>query len=133
MLTYYPNLMVDQVVHTNNPADSSKSLTDTYANDPFEMRRPASTTTTTTASAVRWSTGGYAYDGAGNVKTIGTHTFTYDKVSRLTASNQYLEPTTSTTLRTQSFTYDAFGNLLTFGGSSAHNTPTAPHWSKVKL
>ena len=54
-------------------------------------------------------------------------------MSRLTASNQYLEPTTSTTLRTQNFTYDAFGNLLTFGGSSAHNTPTAPHWSKVKL
>ena len=47
-------------------------------------------------------------------------------MSRLTASNQYLEPTTSTTLRTQSFTYDAFGNLLTFGGSSARNTPTAP-------
>jgi RHS repeat-associated protein len=125
-LTYYPNLMVSQVVHTNNPADSTKSLTDTYANDPFEMRRPASVTTTTPASAVRWSTGAYAYDGAGNVKTIGTHTFTYDKVSRLTASNQYLEPTASTTLRTQTFTYDAYGNLLTFGGSSARNTPTAP-------
>ncbi len=125
-LTYYPNLMVNQVVHTNNPADSTKSLTDTYANDPFEMRRPASITTTTPTSVARWSTGGYAYDGAGNVKTIGTHTFTYDKVSRLTASNQYLEPTASTTLRTQSFTYDAFGNLLTFGGSSARNTPTAP-------
>jgi RHS repeat-associated protein len=125
-LTYYPNLMVAQVVHTNNPADSTKSLTDTYANDPFEMRRPASVTTTTPASAVRWSTGAYAYDGAGNVKTIGTHTFAYDKVSRLTASNQYLEPTASTTLRTQTFTYDPYGNLLTFGGSSARNTPTTP-------
>ncbi|HEX4496051.1 MAG TPA: hypothetical protein VIE43_10330, partial [Thermoanaerobaculia bacterium] len=125
-LTYYPNLMVSQVLHTNNPADSTKSLTDTYANDPFEMRRPASVTTTTPASAVRWSTGAYAYDGVGNVKTIGTHTFTYDKVSRLTASNQYLEPTASTTLRTQTFTYDPYGNLLTFGGSSARNTPTTP-------
>ncbi len=130
-LTYSPNLMVDQVVHTNNPADSSKSLTDTYANDPFEMRRPASITTTTPTSVARWSTGAYAYDGAGNVKTIGTHTFTYDNVSRLTASNQYLEPTTSATLRTQTFSYDAFGNLLAFGGSSARNTPTAPQTNRL--
>ena len=52
-LSYYPNLMINQVVHTNNPADSTKSLTDTYANDPFEMRRPASITTTTPTSAPR--------------------------------------------------------------------------------
>jgi RHS repeat-associated protein len=57
---------------------------------------------------------------------LGTHIFTYDKVSRLTAANLYLEPTASTTLRTQTFGYDAFGNLLTFAGSSARNTPTAP-------
>jgi hypothetical protein len=44
--------MVDQVVHTNNPGDSTQSLTDTYANDPFEMRRPASITTTTLAPLV---------------------------------------------------------------------------------
>ena len=125
-LSYYPNLMVDQVVHTNNPADSSKSLTDTYANDPNLTRRPASITVTTPTSVARWSSGAYAYDGAGNVKTIGTHTFTYDKVSRLTAASFYLEPTASITLRTQTLGYDAFGNLLTFGGSSARNTPTAP-------
>ena len=74
----------------------------------------------------RVGSGTYTYDGAGNVKAIGTHTFTYDKVSRLTAANLYLEPTPSTRLRTQTFGYDAFGNLLTFGGSSARNTPTTP-------
>jgi hypothetical protein len=130
-ITYHPNLMVNQVVHTNNPADSTKSLTDTYANDPNLMRRPASITVTTPASALRWSSGSYAYDGAGNIKTIGTHTFTYDKVSRLTAANLYLEPTSSTTLRTQTFGYDAFGNLLTIGGSSARNTPTAPSTNRL--
>jgi RHS repeat-associated protein len=130
-ITYHPNLLVNQVVHTNNPADATKSLTDTYANDPNLMRRPASITVTTPASAVRWSTGGYTYDGAGNVKAIGTHTFTYDKVSRLTASNQYLEPTSSATLRTQTFTYDPFANLLAIGGSSARNTPTAPSTNRL--
>jgi hypothetical protein len=106
-LSYYPNLMVSQVVHTNNPADSSKSLTDTYANDPNLMRRPASITVTTPTAVSRWTSGTYTYDGAGNVKAIGSHTFTYDKVSRLTAANLYLEPTASTTLRTQTFGYDA--------------------------
>jgi RHS repeat-associated protein len=130
-LTYYPNLMVNQVVHTNNPADSTKSLTDTYANDPNLMRRPASIAVTTPTSVARWSSGAYTYDGAGNVKAVGTHTFTYDKVSRLTAANLYLEPTASTTLRTQSFTYDAFGNLLAFGGSSARNIPTAPATNRL--
>ena len=130
-ITYHPNLLVNQVVHTNNPADATKSLTDTYANDPNLMRRPASITVTTPASAVRWSTGAYTYDGAGNVKAIGTHTFTYDKVSRLTASNQYLEPTSSATLRTQTFTYDPFANLLAIGGSSARNTPTAPSTNRL--
>ena len=118
-ISYHPNLMVNQVVHANG-------LTDTYANDPNLMARPAAITVTTPASGVRWSTGTYAYDGAGNVEAIGTHTFTYDKVSRLTAGNLYLEPTSATTFRNQTYTYDAFGNLLTIGGSSARNTPTAP-------
>ena len=130
-ITYYPNLMTNQVVHTNNPADATKSLTDTYANDPNLIARPASITVTNPASAALWSTGAYAYDGAGNVKAIGTHTFTYDKVNRLTAANVYLEPTSSTTLRTQSYTYDAFGNVLTVGGGSARNTPTAPSTNRL--
>ena len=101
-------------------------MADTYANDPNLMRRPGSISVTTPTSVSRWTSGTYTYDGAGNVKAIGTHTFTYDKVSRLTAANLYLEPTASTTLRTQTFGYDAFGNLLSFGGSSARNTPTTP-------
>ena len=123
-ISYHPNLMVNQVVHANG-------LTDTYANDPNLMARPAAITVTTPASGVRWSTGTYAYDGAGNVEAIGTHTFTYDKVSRLTAGNLYLEPTGSTTFRNQTYTYDAFGNLLTIGGSSARNTPTAPSTNRL--
>jgi hypothetical protein len=71
-ITYHPNLMVNQVVHSN-------SLTDTYANDPNLMRRPSSISVTTPSAVVRWATGTYGYDGVGNVKSIGTHTFVYDK------------------------------------------------------
>ncbi len=125
-LTYHPNLMVSQVVHAN-------ALTDTYANDPNLMRRPASIAVTTSGGAVRWSTGSYAYDGAGNVKTIGTHAFTYDKVSRLKSANLYLEPNGSTNLRSQTFTYDAFGNLLAVGGHAGRNTPTTPGTNRLAL
>jgi RHS repeat-associated protein len=116
-ITYHPNLMVNQVAHAN-------SLTDTYANDPNLMARPASITVTTPAAVVRWATGAYGYDGAGNIKTMGAQTFAYDKVSRLTTANLYLEPTSSVTLRNQTYTFDAFGNLQSIGGTSARNTPT---------
>jgi hypothetical protein len=102
-ITYHPNLQVNQVVHTNNPADPSKSLTDTQANDPNAMRRPASIAVTTVGGATRWSTGAYTYDGAGNVKSIGTHAFGYDKGSRLTSVSLYLEPTSSVTPVAQSY------------------------------
>ncbi len=116
-ISYWPNLMVNQVSHANG-------LTDTYAIDSNQMARPASITVTTPTAAVRWSTGASGYDGAGNVKSIGAQTFAYDKVSRLTTANLYLEPTSSVTLRTQTYTFDAFGNLQSIGGNSARNTPT---------
>jgi RHS repeat-associated protein len=117
-ITYHPNLMVNQVAHGN-------TLTDTYANDPNSMRRPGSIMVTSPTAAVHWNTGNYAFDGAGNIKSIGTHSFVYDKVSRLKTANLYLEPTSSVNLRTQTYTFDAFGNIQSIGGSSARNTPTS--------
>ena len=143
--------MVNQVVHNNNPADATKSLTDTYALDPNAMRRPASITVTTPAAGVRWASGGYAYDGAGNVTTIGQSTFAYDLVSRLKTSDLLVpasaggnlifadgfetgdtscwEPGTNCQsggqMLTQAYTFDAFGNLLAIGGAAARNLPTS--------
>ena len=34
---------------------------------------------------VNWTSGSYAYDGASNITAIGTSTYEYDKVGRLTA------------------------------------------------
>jgi YD repeat-containing protein len=59
---------------------------------------------TTSAVARRWATGTLAYGCAGNIAAMGTHTFRYDKLSRLTQANLYLEPTSSVSLRTQAFT-----------------------------
>src|SRR5437016_5393325 len=77
-----------------------------------------------------WAAGPYQYDGAGNIKSIGspwgTQNFTYDTVGRLVSAH-----VTSPGLASdQSYWYDAFGNLtqkerdtnhINIGVSSATN------------
>ncbi len=54
---------------------------------------------------VCWQTGSYAYDGAGDVKTVGSDSFVYDTVSRLRSGS------VSAVGKTQCYGFDAFGNL----------------------
>jgi RHS repeat-associated protein len=64
-----------------------------------------------------WTTGAYAYDGAGNIKAIGTtlepnsdgrtNTFVYDRVGRLTQGPANYQVNGYS----QSYTYDAVGNM----------------------
>jgi RHS repeat-associated protein len=123
-VSYHPNGMIHQVQHTNG-------ATDTQANDPNALRRPASITTTF-GGANRWSTGTYSYDGAGNVTKMGATTwFLYDKVSRLVTGNLDLAPTGTGTQRQQTYTFDPFGNLTTIGGASGRTTPTNPETNRL--
>jgi RHS repeat-associated protein len=114
-LTYHPNLQVNQVTNANG-------VVTTYAMDPNHMARPASIATT---SATPWSSGAYAYDGAGNVTRIGNGRFLYDGVSRLLQGVTVTTPADSTTTRTQTVGYDLYGNIqsITTNGSTL-NTPT---------
>ncbi|HEV7669329.1 MAG TPA: polymorphic toxin type 28 domain-containing protein [Thermoanaerobaculia bacterium] len=121
-ITYHVNGMVNQVVHQNS---STVTVTDTTALDPNGMARPASITAFRGTTSL-WNTGGYSYDGAGNIKRIGSSYFTYDKVSRLNASSLNVNPGISTPLfKEQSYVFDAFGNILsiTTNGLTV-NTPT---------
>jgi RHS repeat-associated protein len=103
-ISYHPNLMVYQVVHANG----SPGVTDTYAKDDNDMRRPKSVATTNTGN--NWSTGTYQYDGSGNIWKIGgPEVFIYDKVNRLTSGTILAAGVT----RTQTAAYDAFGNMTT--------------------
>jgi RHS repeat-associated protein len=121
-LSYYPNLMVSQVLHGN-------SVTESQNNDPNEMRRPASLS----ASGIyaSWSSGTYGYDGAGNIKTIGSATFTYDSVSRLVAASLYDGPAGTGNLKQQSYTFDAFGNLTNIVGTPGRTTPTSAQTNRL--
>lgn len=70
----------------------------------------------TPASSSTWTTGTYAYDGSGNVKSITRSAFTeryvYDAFGRLASG-------TAGPGRSQAYTYDRFGNLLTITTDAA--------------
>ncbi|HKI00774.1 MAG TPA: RHS repeat-associated core domain-containing protein [Thermoanaerobaculia bacterium] len=117
-LSYHPNLLVSQVAHGNG-------VMETQGNDPNQMRRPASLSAS--GPYATWSSGAYAYDGAGNVKTIGASAFTYDKVSRLVSASLFDGPTGGGTAKQQSYTFDAHGNLttITTAGTTVRNIPAS--------
>jgi hypothetical protein len=62
-------------------------VVDTQGNDPFSMRRPSSEGAA--GSFASWSSGAYTYDGSGNITRIGTSSYTYDSVSRLTSGTLF--------------------------------------------
>ena len=116
-LLYHPNLLVSQVNHTNG-------MVEAQTNDPNDMRRPSALSAS--GPHASWSSGTYSYDGAGNIKSIGTSAFTYDKVNRLVTANLFDGPTGGGNLKQQSYTFDPYGNItgITTNGAP-RNTPTS--------
>jgi RHS repeat-associated protein len=121
-LSYYPNLLVSQVAHGNG-------VTDTQGNDPYQMRRPSSLAASGLSAS--WSSGTYSYDGAGNIKAIGTSGFTYDAVSRLVSATLYDGPTGGGNQKQQSYTFDPFGNLTNIAGANGRATPTSAQTNRL--
>jgi RHS repeat-associated protein len=50
-----------------------------------------------------WQSGGYLYDGSGNIYAIGADSFAYDRADRITSA--------AVSSHSQTFTYDVFGNV----------------------
>ncbi len=98
-ITYHINQTVNQVAHGN-------TLTDTFARDPNYMQRPSSITVTGIGGVVRWASGTYRFDGAGNITKIGNDWYLYDQVNRLTEASVL-----GAGVRKR-YSYDAFGNIL---------------------
>jgi RHS repeat-associated protein len=127
--------MLKQVTHARRGEHVSDGASDRIAADPHGMGRPLRIYTdgvtlpgSTSGIEGDWSSGYYGYDGAGNIEkllqTSGTlvddlkpddDTFTYDNVSRLT---QATIATADDTFVTQAYEYDAWGNMVTYGGQS---------------
>ena len=111
-ISYHPNGMVSQVLRN---VDSK----DIFAKDDNDMPRPAGISLQRTwDSAALWQTGAYEYDGAGNVKKIGSDSSTYDGVGRLTMG------TTSAGTVRQCASYNAFGAVTGLGTGTTSCTPS---------
>jgi RHS repeat-associated protein len=55
-----------------------------------------------------WNTGQYSYDGSGNITNIGSQSYVYDSVNRLTQS----VTVTAAGSNPESYTYDSYGNQI---------------------
>lgn len=104
-IAYQPNGLVASIRH-NSP---QYAATEVWAPDPWQIARPARITVTDPSNNTLWTSGNYDYDGAGNVKTIGATSYSYDAFSRLT---QWTGGNGGATQTTTSITYDTFGNQL---------------------
>jgi fibronectin type 3 domain-containing protein len=65
-------------------------------------------------NGTRWTyeSGSYTYDGAGNIWSIGHNRYGYDGANRLVEAKVFEDSSVpSSTLRRQTFVYDAFGNM----------------------
>jgi RHS repeat-associated protein len=92
-------------------------MTETVLGDASGMARPRSISV---SGASSWSSGDYAYDGAGNIKSIGDTRYSYDGASRLTSWTR----TSGTGSSTSLLGYDAFGNKYD-AGISGCGSPAA--------
>ncbi|HSY52632.1 MAG TPA: hypothetical protein VLC46_27780 [Thermoanaerobaculia bacterium] len=76
----------------------------------------ASTTTVLAQSCLpgaSWCSGTYAYDGAGNIRAIGSDVYSYDTAGRLVSGTADVQRTG--VLSQQFYSYDVFGNRTVAG------------------
>ena len=99
-IAYHPYGTIATVTHNGG-------MTETWAADPNNMPRPR-TISIATGTASHWTSGTYAFDGAGNIKAIGDKSYSYDPLLRLIGVTKG----TTTHFTTTGFEYDAFGNFV---------------------
>lgn len=108
-ITYHPNGLAAEIKFpADDPTINDGNISWKQANDPNSMARPRSISTA--GLNANWGSGDYAYDGAGNITSIGNNTYRYDALGRLAAST-VVGTVASSGSWAQSVTYDDFGNV----------------------
>lgn len=102
-ITYNINQTTGSITHGNNAVDTETS-------DPRNMQRVRQISTSRN-NVNLWETGEYGYDGAGNITTIGSDWFLYDKAGRLKEGTALLGAPAQN--MKQQYDYDTFGNITT--------------------
>ena len=116
-ITYHPNGLAHQITHGNG-------VLETHGYDPQGMAR-ARSFLAQHLSNLRWSSGNYQYDGAGNVTKIGNSVYLYDLGGRLTSGKVYADPLGGGSPSLQTYSYDPFGNIQSIDGVTGRATPTS--------
>ncbi|MGE0641882.1 MAG: RHS repeat domain-containing protein [Thermoanaerobaculia bacterium] len=117
-ITYHASGMPNVISHRGT------QLVETISQASHGMARPSSITLTSPSATPpnTFTTGTYGYDGAGNVKAMGSDHFRYDRYHRLLESQMgSLSPSQS-----QTTTFDGYGNVtaMTTNGTGV-NFPTS--------
>ncbi|MBZ5637412.1 MAG: RHS repeat-associated core domain-containing protein [Acidobacteriia bacterium] len=99
----HPPIRPPSQVHPRPVGDGPGLQVGRESNDPNEIAAEQ-------ALSPLWDTGVYAYDGAGNVRSIGSTSYQYDGVNRLVQGPVAVTP--SVINPSVSYRYDAFGNYL---------------------
>ena len=99
-ITYSDNATLATVQHANG-------VLFTQTPDPYGMLRPGSLRADALAGQ-SWPREDYFFDGAGNIKAIGTKTFGYDPGSRLTSATV----PAAGAQPLQQYSFDLYGNLV---------------------
>jgi RHS repeat-associated protein len=107
---YSPNGMVSSISYTNG-------ITETRTPDPTGMSRPASISTV--GASPNWSSGTYQYDGAGNIKGIGTDYAIYDSLSRVVEGSALAAGVG----KYQNYAFDIYGNMTSMSTSGGSASP----------
>ncbi|MEM7048355.1 MAG: RHS repeat-associated core domain-containing protein [Acidobacteriota bacterium] len=97
--TYHPNFQLDRIDYSNN----AYTLLDQGTNG---MRRPGRIRFYGAGGSLRFDSGSYGYDGAGNTWKIGVDRYVYDAASRL------VRGTARSAARWEAYQYDAKDNLV---------------------
>ncbi len=123
-ITYHPSGAWNQMPRVNTVTDGR----DSDPASPDRLNRFHASSPSTGAS---WDSGPMAYDGSGNLKSIGADKYTYDQSSRLLSGTAGGER--------QDYTYDAFGNITQIahtdggGGVTTRSIGVVPSTNRLSV
>ena len=113
---------VDHITYANNghwmQIRHANQARDFYTPDATNPNRPSRVRSLAIDGISLYDSGTIQYDGSGNIKAIGSDSYTYDEVGRLVSATTTLPYDPSSTW-VESFDYDTFGNPIS-------KTTTAP-------
>jgi RHS repeat-associated protein len=119
-IAYHPNGAINQITRGSGVSETQTIV--------YGMPRPYRLYTSSALDPVspgtaNWDSGYYQYDGAGNIKYIGSDKYRYDRMSRV------LDACVRGCTKTQSYVYDGFGNITSITTNGTEMPIEVTEWN----